>query len=240
MGRVRLRHALRLHDEPRPLSGTSELAELLRVEGPIIFFKHALQRYAPTLFNHLYVFEFDLARAAELESSAQNLPHGVTTQLFRSASEMNRLAAILARAGSTRSAEQRMLRGDVAILAMAGDELVGYAWATFKERWISEIRATIVPAGDEVLQYDKRIMPKWRGKGMQYALSVAILPYLAKLGYRRTLNWVDAVNTRSLKNQRRLGKRKVADIISLPALRILRVRNCSAADGIRIEKRVPL
>jgi GNAT superfamily N-acetyltransferase len=237
MDGVRVRPVLQSQDAARHLSGMSEVAELWRVEGPIIFLRHALQRYGPALFNHLYVFEFDLARAAKLEPLGQILPPGVTTQLFRSADQIDPLTTLLAQAGPTHSAEQRMLRGDVAILAMAGEKLVGYAWATFKERWISEIRATIVPRDDEVLQYDKRILPKWRGKGMQYALSVAILPYLADLGYRRTLNWVDAVNTRSLKNQRRLGKRKVADIISVPPLRIMRVRNCSPADGVKIEKR---
>lgn len=240
MSRVRSRHALQLEGAPRQLSGIDELVELMRVEGPIIFIRHALQRYAPALFNHLCVFEFDLSRVAALESSAQNLPSGVTTRLFHSAAETDLLAKILAQADSSSSAVQRMLRGDVAILAMAGDELVGYAWATFGERWISEVRATIVPRYDEILQYDKRIMPKWRGKGMQYALSVAILPYLAKPGYRRTLNWVDSLNTRSLKNQRRLGKRKVADIISVPPLRILRLRNCSATEGIIIARRAPL
>ena len=227
MRRSQLMSAFQSEDPPRPLAGVSELVELLRVEGPSIFLRHALQRYAPALYNHLYIFEFDLTRAAGLESSAQNLPPGVTTQLFSHASQTDQVAAMLAQARITRSAEQRMLRGDVAIVAMAGDELVGYAWATFKERWISEIRATIIPANLDVLQYDKRIMPKWRGKGLQYALSVAVLPYLAELGYRRTLNWVDALNTRSLKNQRRLGKRKVADIISLPLLGVLRVHNVS-------------
>jgi hypothetical protein len=237
----RVKTSLQLQESPRSLGGLRKLVELFRVEGPVIFLKHALQRYGPPLFNHLYVFEFDLVRAKELESPAELLPRGVTTQFFRGEDEIVRLTAILAQGGvASALVEQRIRRGDVAILAMAGDELVGYSWATFKEQWISEIRGTIVAREGETLMYDKRIMPGWRGQGLQYGLSVAMLLYLSQLGCTRALVWVDALNTRSLKNQRRLGRRKVADIISLPALGILRVRNCSAAAGITIEKRVPL
>jgi GNAT superfamily N-acetyltransferase len=147
---------------------------------------------------------------------------------------------LLAQTGRAYLAGQRLLRGDVATVAMAERELVGYAWVTFRERWISEIRATIVPQDRDVLGYDKRITPKWRGKGMQYALSVATLQNLAAGGYGRLLNWVDALNTRSLRNQRRVGRRKIADIISIPPLRILRVRICSPNDRIRIEKRTAI
>jgi hypothetical protein len=217
------------------------LIEMFRIEGPVIFIKHALQRYAPPLFNRLYFFEFDLARAMEPERPAGFLPGGVTTQIVSGKSEIARLTKILAQ-GEVVSAfvEQRMERGDVAIIAMADDELVGYSWATSKERWIAEIRASIVPRPGEVLMYDKRIMPRWRGKGLQYPLSVAKLLYLSELGYTRALVWVDALNTRSLKNQRRLGRRKIAEATSLPALGILHVRNFSAADSLIIKKRAPV
>jgi len=58
---------------------------------------------------------------------------------------------LLAQTGQAYSARQRLLRGDVATVAMAERELVGYAWVTFRERWISEIRATIVPQDRDVL-----------------------------------------------------------------------------------------
>ena len=229
-----------LQDVVRPLGGLSKLIEMYRIEGPAIFIKHALQRYAPPLFNRLYFFEFDLARAIELESPAELLPGGVSTQILYGKDEVARLTKILAQ-GEVVSASvaQRLERGDVAIIAMAGDEFVGYSWATSKERWIAEIRAIIVPRAGEVLMYDKRIMPSWRGKGLQYALSVAKLLYLSELGYTCALVWVDALNTRSLKNQRRLGRRKVAEATSVPALGILHVRNFSAADSLTIKKRAP-
>ncbi len=228
------------YDPARSIGGLSKLIELFRIEGPVIFLRHALQRYAPPLFNQLFFFEFDLARAKEFESPAELLPEGVTTQVLSGESEIPRVTAILAQGGvSPVSVQQRISRGDVVILAMAGDELVGYSWATFRERWISEIRATIVPREGEALMYDKRIMPRWRGKGLQYALSVAMHLHLSQLRPTRALVWVDALNTRSLKNQRRLGRRKVADVISSPALGILRVRNCTTATKLTIEKRAP-
>jgi hypothetical protein len=231
--------SLQSQETSRTFGDWSKLIELWRIERPLIFFKHALQRYAAPLFNELYIFEFDLARASEFESPTKLLLEGVTTRLFHGQSEITVLIEILAQGEvMAASVEQRMARGDMALLAMKGLELAGYSWATFKERWIAEARATIVPHEGEVLMYDKRIMPRWRGKGLQYALSVAMHLALAQLGYMRGLVWVDALNARSLKNQRRLGRRKVAAIISSPILRILRVRNYSAS-GVSIEKREP-
>jgi predicted amino acid-binding ACT domain protein len=181
-----------------------------------------------------------LARASQFESDSKYLPDGVTTRLFSGQGEIAALTEILAQGEvNPTSVEQRIARGDLAILAMAGAELVGYSWATFKERWISEARATMVPHEGDVLMYDKRIMPRWRGKGLQFALSVAMQLPLSRLGYTRALVWVDSLNTRSLKNQRRLGRRKVAAIISSPAFGILRVRNYSADGRITIERREP-
>ena len=65
---------LQSQDTSRPLGKFSNLVELLRIEGPIIFFKHALQRYATQFFNELYIFEFDLARASQFESDSKYLP----------------------------------------------------------------------------------------------------------------------------------------------------------------------
>jgi GNAT superfamily N-acetyltransferase len=225
--------------EMAPVRGRLDgLLELLRVEGPVMFARHALQRYASRLLTHLDVFEFDLARAASLDTSTYALPPGVTSRIFRGEAEIEPLFAILEQSRLSRATvEQRMARGDLVMVATAGDDLVGYSWTTFTEAWISEIGATLVPRKGELVQYDKQVMPRWRGKGLQYAMSVAILSHLSKLGYKRTLGWVDALNTRSLKNQYRLGKRKVADVISVPALGIVRVRNYSAVDGVTIEKR---
>jgi GNAT superfamily N-acetyltransferase len=230
--------AVELSSAPRRLGGLRGVTELLRVEGPLTFLKHAMQTYASPFVSRFYFFEYDLARAAQMEADV--LPPGVTARIFRGIEELESLVAILAQTGMSRAeVTRRMALGDIVALAMAGDELVGYTWATSRERWVSEIKATVFPRADEIVQYDKRVMPKWRGQGLQYAISGIILPHLARMGYKRTLGWVDALNTRSLKNQRRLGKRKIAGVISIPALRIMRVRNYSDSDMIRIERGQP-
>jgi len=231
---------VQFEDASRALSGLGELFELWKTEGSVIFVKHAIQRYCNRLFAHLYFFEFDLAQASRLEASAQGVQDGITMRVCQGERELNRLVEAFAQTGIAPAAvEQRVRRGDIAMVAMAGSELAGYMWATSKERWLSEIRATIVPREDEIVVYDTRVIPRQRGKNLHYALSIALMPCLAKFGYRRALSGVAALNTRSLKTQRRLGKRKIADIISLPALGILRVRNTSATDGITIERRAP-
>ena len=73
--------------------------------------------------------------------------------------------------------------------------------------------------------------------GLHYPLTVPIFRYLSEQGYRRTLGWVNALNTRSLKNQRRQGKRKIATIVSSPLLGFVHLRNVSPEAGITFEKK---
>ena len=225
---------------PRVRDRIGRTIELLRFEGPLMFARHALQKYASRLVTRLYVFELVLARAASFDASAHPFPPGVTYRFFQGENEIGPLIAILAQARvPSEDVEQRLARGDQVFVAAAGDELVCYSWTTFRETWIAEAAVTIVPRDDELIRYDDRVMPRWRGQGLQNAMGVTINPHLAKLGYRRSLAWTDALNIRVLKNQRRLGKRKVAEIIRVPALGLVRVRNSSGDDGITIEKRMP-
>jgi L-amino acid N-acyltransferase YncA len=80
-------------------------------------------------------------------------------------------------------------------------------------------------------------MPRWRGRGLQYPLTVPLFRYLSEQGYRRSLHWVNALNTRSLKNQRRQGKRKIATIVSSPLVGIVHLRNVSPEASITLKKR---
>jgi hypothetical protein len=75
--------------------------------------------------------------------------------------------------------------------------------------------------------------------GLHYPLTVPVLRYLSEQGYRRTLGWVNALNTRALKNQRRQGKRKIATIVSSPLLGLAHLRNVSPEAGITLEKKKP-
>jgi hypothetical protein len=75
--------------------------------------------------------------------------------------------------------------------------------------------------------------------GLHYPLTLPVLRYLSEHGYRRTLGWVNALNTRALKNQRRQGKRKIATIVSSPLLGLAHLRNVSPEAGIKLEKKKP-
>jgi hypothetical protein len=82
-------------------------------------------------------------------------------------------------------------------------------------------------------------MPRWRGRGLHYPLTLPVLRYLSEQGYRRTLAWVNALNTRSLKNQRWRGNRKLATIVSSPLLGLFHLRHVSPEADITLEKKKP-
>jgi hypothetical protein len=164
------------------------------------------------------------------------LPAEITVRLFRGEGEIGRVAAKLERAGVPAAVvEQRMKRGDLVALALADEELAACTWTTFSDAWIKEARRTLPLHSDEAVQFDTLVMPQWRGQDLQYALTVPVLRYLSEQGYRRTLSMVNALNTRSIKNQLRQGKRRIATIASSPVLGIARLRNSSL--GVTLKKR---
>ena len=213
--------------------------QILAVEDWRILLEAAARRLTHPLLNVYHVFEFELANVHRLPP--KDFPDGIALRLFRGERDTANVVAMLSRIGvPAPSAEQRMRRGDLAALILAGDsELVGYTWTTFGEAWLPEVGATLRLCGDEAVRFDSLIMPRWRGRGFNYTLTIPISRYLCDQGYRRTFSWVNALNSRSLKTQLRQGKRRVAIIVSSPFLGILRVRNLSKEAGITLERSKP-
>jgi GNAT superfamily N-acetyltransferase len=198
----------------------------------------ALTKLTHPLFNVYYVVEFDLARANQLPAAP--LPASVVISFFRG-QEISPFTALLAESGLlAATVEQRMRRGDLVVLALTDDgELAGYAWTTFTDAWMPEVRATLPLRSDEVALFDGLVIPKWRGKGLYYPLTVAVFQYLSEQGYRRTLSWINALNTRSLKNQQRQGRRKIATIACAQVLGLVRMCNVLPDDGIALTRKKP-
>lgn len=200
--------------------------------------KLSIWKLTQPLFSLQHLYEFDLARAKDLSSSAKQLPPGITVQLFRGEGDIDSAAEKLQRAGvPTALVQERMKRGDMVALALSDGQLAAYTWVTFADAWIAEAGRTLPLRGDEAVQFDTLVLPQWRGRGLQYALTVPVLEHLSEQGYRRTLAWVDARNKRSIKNQLRQGKRRIATVAGSPLLGVARLQNVSAAAGIALEKR---
>jgi hypothetical protein len=204
------------------------------------YLKLAAWRFLEPFFNVQHVFVFDLASAEQLSPRIDHLPPGIAINIFLrpAESELDQIFALLAQAGvSRRITEERLRRGDMLALAMAGDVTAAYTWTTFKTAWIAEARRFLVLRSDQAVQFDTLVMPSWRGKGLQYAVTVPVLQYLAKLGYRQTLAWVNARNVRSIRNQLSQGKRRIATIESIPVLGVVRVKRLSEEAEFAIERR---
>jgi hypothetical protein len=213
--------------------------EMLAAEDSRMLLETALRKLTHPLLNMYYVFEFELASVNQIP--AKEFPAGIALRLFRGEGDIAYVAATLSAAGvPVERVEERMRRGDLAALILANDEeLVAYSWTTFGHAWLAEVGATLPLRPDEAVRFDSMMMPRWRGKGFNYILSIPISRYLYEHGYRRTFSWVNALNTRSIKTQLRQGKRRIAIIISSPVFGIVRVRNLSPEAGITLERRKP-
>jgi GNAT superfamily N-acetyltransferase len=165
----------------------------------------------------------------------------MSVRLFRGEAEISRAAAQLMEAGMSASTlEERMRRGDlVAMLLTEAGELVAHSWTMFTDAWIAEVGATLRLRSDEMVRYDTLVMPKWRGKDLHLRFNIACYRYLREEGYRRTLFWMYALNTRSLKTQFRQGKRKIATIVSSPLRGIVRLKDVAHEGGITLKKKKP-
>jgi hypothetical protein len=216
------------------------LLQTLVVEDWSILLRLALWQVTYPFFNVYHVFEFRLA-TPEQSGQAPQLPAGMSVRLFRGEAEISRAAAQLMKAEMSASTlEERMRRGDlVAMLLTEAGEFVAHSWTMFTDAWIAEVGATLRLRSDEMVRYDTLVMPKWRGKDLYLRFNIACYRYLREEGYRRTLFWVYALNTRSLKTQFRQGKRKIATIVSSPLRGIVRLKDVAHEAGITLKKKKP-
>ena len=215
-----------------------QFLQMLAIEDFRTVFNYAVQRLTTPLFNVHYIFENDLTRAYELNDPGRPLPQGFAIRIFRGENEIGPIAGKLRRAGTTSAVlTERTKRGDLVAIAFdEEDEVAAYTWATFTDAWMKEIRATMLLGRDETFGTDTFVLPRWRGKKLQYILEAWKFRHLLEHGYRRSLNSVNALNTRSLKTQASERKRKVATVFSVPMLGVVVVRKYFPDVVIRVQK----
>jgi hypothetical protein len=183
---------------------------MLAIEGFRTLFKYATQRLTTPLFNIHYIFDIDLTRVHELAPPKRQLPPGLVIRICRGENEISSLASNLKRSGvSSAILAERIKRDDFVVIAFdEKDEIAAYSWTTFTDVWMKEIRATLLLGRHESFGIDTFVLPLWRGKGLQYALEARKYRHLSELGYRRMMNHVNALNSRSLRTQVSEHKRK--------------------------------
>ena len=215
-----------------------QFLQMLAIEDFPTVFNYTVQRLTTPLFNVHYIFENDLTRAHELNDSGRPLPQGFAIRIFRGENEISPIADKLRRAGTTSALlTERTKRSDLVAIAFdEEDEVAAYTWTTFTDAWMKEIRATLLLGGDETFGMDTFVLPRWRGKRLQYILEAWKFQHLLEHGYRRSLNSVNALNTRSLRTQASERKRKVATVFSVPMLGVIVVGKCFPDVVIRVQK----
>jgi len=215
-----------------------QLFQMLAIEDFGTVFNYTVQRLTTPLFNVHYIFEIDLTRAHELATPGRPLPPGFTIRILRGENEIGPIANNLGRAGIASAVlAERTKRGDLIAVALhQKDEVAAYNWATFTDAWMKEVRATLLLDRNEAFGFDTFVLPRWRGKGLQYALEARKFRHLCEHGYTRSLASVHALNTRSLRTQASEGKRKVATIFSVPMVGVAVVRQCFPDVVVRVER----
>jgi GNAT superfamily N-acetyltransferase len=162
-----------------------QFLQMLAIEDFRTVLNYAVQRVTTPLFNVHYIFEIDLTRAQELNDPGRPPPQGFAIGIFRGENEIGPIAGKLRRAGTNGAVlTERTKRGDLVAIAFDEEDEVGaYTWATFTDVWMKEIRATLLLDRDETSGIDTFVLPRWRGKGLQYVLEARKFRHLSEHGF---------------------------------------------------------
>ncbi len=123
------------------------------------------------------------------------------------------LAAVqqIDRPSEARACARRLKRGHTGLVAVCGDQIVGYAWAcTEVNPFLERIQLDLAP--DEVLCVDAFTAESFRGKGVQTALALGRCRLFKDLGYHRAIAYIEQRNLASLAVWRKIGGRTIGEI----------------------------
>jgi len=146
----------------------------------------------------IYVFERSLSDSP----SEYPIPEGISISSFRGEHDLLKAQSDLG--PYCEYVETRLSRGDIAVVAYAGDEVAGYAWMSLSNIWVDEVEMMAIVRKGEIVHYDSFVRPIWRGHGLSTCLFVAARHYARLEGCDRTLSWISALNVQSLKTAQRL------------------------------------
>ena len=106
-------------------------------------------------------------------------------------------------------ARQRLAHGHHCFLALDGDRLAAYCWATTRiDPSMGYLQLPLQP-GDAYLD-DAYTIPAYRRQGIQMAVHRYRLAYMQQQGCRRAILLIEPDNTASLQLAQRLGYRQVS------------------------------
>jgi GNAT superfamily N-acetyltransferase len=157
----------------------------------------------------LYVYERDLSD----NPTEYPVPEGIAISSFNGEPDLLQAQSVI---GSLcQHVEPRLRRGDVAVVAYAGDQVAGYTWMSFSNTWVEELEMTVIVRKGEMVHYDSFVNPGWRGQGLHTCLIVAAKHRARLGGCFRALSWISTFNAQSLKTAQRLSKANDVPMIVL-------------------------
>ena len=130
-------------------------------------------------------------------------------------------------------ASERLDLGDVAVVALVGDEVAGLTWLTTRATWVDEAGVWLRLGPGEATGYAGSVLPAWRGYGIAPSLWRWAEQWLHANGFVRIVEWIRADNVQSLKTTLRLGRRPTRTVWTVWALGMRRPLALGVGDGQR-------
>jgi len=205
--------------------------EILRWEGADSLLVRALRKaLGPVLrIERVRFFESDLARP--LPSIPARVPLAYRTV---SRTDLSTFVDSFARFGvGIEDAKERLDLGDVAVVALAHDQVACLSWLTTRPAWVDEAAVWLRLGPGEATGYAGGTLPAWRGYGIAPSLWRWAEQWLHANGFLRVIEWIRADNVQSLKTTLRLGRRPTRTVWTVWALGMSRPLALGLGDGQR-------
>ena len=195
------------------MSAQEKLAAMRRVmrwEGATGLLRRAATRLLSPVLRFTFVFFFaeDLTRRAP---ATPVFPEGVEAVVVEGAGIAAYRATLEQAFGRpARLLDERLARGHAVALALHAGQPISMLWLAFGEQRVDELGATLHLREGDVVSYDARTAPEWRGQGISPALSLVAEQHAITRSARRHITWRNAHNTQALRVAAKLQQRRVA------------------------------
>jgi len=157
-------------------------------------------------------FLFDTSLADSVRASCLD---GLEVHIYRGLESLTTVQAYIASMGVKCSAEERLGRGEAAVIVSRETQGLGFTWVAFADVFVPEFEMIILVPPLCIYHYDSFVLAQWRGRGIHAAMIKAAKQFAFDQGCKRAVSLIDVLNVSSLRLVERWDRRHDMIIVYL-------------------------
>lgn len=195
-----------------------QVLDAVRWRGPFSFLLLTVREiFKPFVYWHVfYIVENDLTHQPPRLYAKKHF----VVRFYQGEAEIAGLGPLLSALGELTVDEilVRAQRGDLAAVAFAGTEPVGYSWMSRSSELPLVFNATWIMHSNEAVLYGSFVRPRWRGQGIHNWLDLTLNARAREDGLVRTIGSMAVYNRQTLALAKHTKKSRIM-IVALARVR---------------------